>query len=217
MGVPTNWTELKTEVALWADHTVVTTNVDTFIGYAEARFNRRLRVPEMEAAATATISAGSYTLPANFLALRSIYIDSNPDVVLSQVTPARLREVYPTTSTGTPAIFAMQEALTLLVAPSPDASYSAVINYWGKIPALGASTATNWLLTTHPDLYLAATLAESFLFMRDEQRASIWDSRTEAKIDELNWLGARKAASQAPVKLRADLPLNRATFDITRG
>ena len=36
--------------------------------------------------------------------------------------------------------------------PSPDASYVYVMNYYRKIPALGASQADNWLLLAHPEV-----------------------------------------------------------------
>lgn len=218
MAVPTTWTELKAEMADWLDRTDLTTQIPSFIGYAEARLNRRLRVPEMEADATASVSTDDIALPTDLLSLRSVYIDDDPRVVLSQVSPARLRELYPTdTTTGIPRVFAIQESTDLLLGPYPDAAYTVVINYWAKIPALGAGTATNWLLTAHPDLYLAAAMTEGCLLTMDEQRAALWDSRTEAKIAELNEAGRRKMRSQAPTMLRSDMPLIRRGFDIATG
>ena len=55
------------------------------------------------------------------------------------------------------------------------------------------------LIAAAPDLYLSAVLAEAYLLILDEKRAALWDSRTEAKIEELNKAGRRKYAGAAPL------------------
>ncbi len=200
---PESWTELKAELADWANRTDLTAQIPSFIASAERRFNRMLRMPEMEDVVAATTSAPVITLPANFLAVRAIHIDADPIVVLEPMTPGELRGRYAAAATGRPQNYALQSGNELLFGPAPDADYAIVLNYWEKIPPLGPAEASNWLLEAHPDLYRAASLAELHLFLKDERAAAIWEERTRTLIEELNALGRRKAAGGAPIRIRA--------------
>ena len=202
---PESWAELKAELADWANRTDLTTQIPSFIATAERRFNRMLRTPEMEEVVAATTSAATITLPADFLAVRALYLDADPIVVLEPMTPGELRGRYAAATTGLPQNYALQSGNELLFGPAPDAEHAIVLNYWKKIPALGAAQPSNWLLDAHPDLYRAATLVELHLFLKDERAAAIWEERTRALVEELNALGRRKAAGGAPVRIRAPL------------
>lgn len=199
---PENWTELKAELADWANRTDLTSQIPSFVASAERRFNRMLRTPEMEDVVAASTSAATITMPANFLAVRALHIDADPKVVLEPMTPGELRNRYAAAATGRPQNYALQSGNELLFGPAPDADYAIVLNYWEKIPALGAAQATNWLLDAHPDLYRAASLVELHLFLKDERAVAIWEERTRMLIEELNGLGRRKAAGGAPIRIR---------------
>lgn len=219
MAEPTTWTELKANVADWLNRSDLTTQIPEFIGYAERRFNRVLRVPEMEDSVTASSSAATITLPANVLQVRSIYISSeDPTIALEQLPIWDLKHLYRDGDTGEPAHYAIQSGNELVFGPTPDASYTYILNYYEKIPALGASQADNWLLTAHPDIYLAATLAEAFSFLRDEERMSVWEQKASGRVAELNQLALRRWQNQGPKRLRTDLGLiGGSRFNINTG
>jgi hypothetical protein len=199
MAEPTTWTELKANIADWLDRTDLTTQIPEFIGYAERRFNRDLRVPEMEESSSSSSSGSTITLPADFLQMRSTYIDRSPINFLKQVSMAELREMFPTTDTGVPTHFALQSGSEMVVRPLPGDSYTYVTNYWQKIPALGSGQAANWLLTAHPDLYLAQSMVEAMIFLRDTEGLSLWERRAGMKLDALNEQGRKKAWASAPL------------------
>ena len=197
-----SWTELKAELADWSNRSDLTTQIPQFIASAERRFNRKLRVPEMEDVVSATTLAATITLPGNFLAVRALYLNTDPKVVLEPMSPGDLRNRYSAAATGQPQNYALQSGNELVFGPAPDSEYAIILNYWEKIPALGSTQATNWLLDAHPDLYRAASLVELYLFMKDESAAAIWEARTETLIEELNALARRKATGGAPVRIR---------------
>jgi hypothetical protein len=199
MAEPTTWAELKTNLADWLDRTDLTVQIPEFIGYAERRFNRDLRVPEMEEASTSSSSGSTITLPSDFLQMRSIYIDRSPINFLAQVSMSELREMFPTTSTGVPTHFALQSGNEIVVRPLPSGSFDYVTNYYQKIPALGSGQAANWLLTAHPDLYLAQSMVEAMIFLRDTEGLALWEKRADRKLFELNLQGKRGAWASAPV------------------
>jgi hypothetical protein len=200
---PTTWADLKTSLANWLlRDDLSTTEIPEAIALAERRFNRNLRAPEMEDAVSTSTSGATITLPTDFLELRAVYVDTNPKVVLEQLTFAELRNRYPSSTTGIPQNFALQSGNEMVLGPAPDATYTLVINYYRKIAALDGSTATNWLLTAHPDLYLHASLAELHMLLNDEQRAAFHEGRTRQVLDEIAGAGVRRAHSAAPLRIR---------------
>lgn len=196
------YTELKAAIADWLERTDLTSQIVDFITLAEAEFNRTLLVPEREDAVTSVISGATVTLPTDFHALRSIYIDADPKVFLQQMSLAELRTTYSANATGKPQNFALQSGNELVLAPSPDASYSLILNYYKTIPALSGSVATNWLLTSHPDIYLFASLLQAGDFLADDPRIPLWRNKLDRASDELRRQGYFKAHGGAPQRIR---------------
>lgn len=200
-----SFTELKAEIATWMIRTDLTDVIPMFIRFAEDRFNRTLRVPEMEADVTSTVNAGAVTLPADFLHARSLYLNTDPKVVLQQLSMPAFRNAHSDAATGQPRHFALQSGNELVLGPTPDSDYEVVLNYYQKIPALGDATTDNWLLLAHPDLYLAAALSEGFAYVRDNEALGLWESRAAARIRELEQLGQRKQHSATPQRIRSSV------------
>lgn len=203
---PITWTALKTSIRAWVDSDTTGISDDQLeecIALAERDFNRDLRVPEMETTATITLDQPTESLPNDFLQLRAIYINSDPKAILEEMSLAELRNAYQASFTGKPQNFAIQSGNTLVFGPAPDASYSLIINYYQSISPLNGSTATNWLLTAHPDLYLAMSLAMAFAFRMDEQRAALWGARASAIKEQIRQQGIRKTWGTAPIRIRA--------------
>lgn len=192
MAEPQTFAELQTAITTWMIRDDLDDMAASFIGMAERRLNRALRVPEMEADATATVTSGLFTLPDDFLALRSVYVDASPSYPLTQVGLAQLQDMYGGLS-GIPAHFAMQSGSEMILGPSPTDSTALLINYYAKIPALSESQTANWLLTAHPDLYLAASLVEGFTYTRDLAGMQVWQARSTDMIADLEKQGRKKA------------------------
>lgn len=202
---PQTWAELQTAIQDYMKDTVSfdTARCKQLIAFAERRFNRILRVPEMETAATLTLNAATVSLPSDFLQLRSIYINTDPKVTLEPMEPATLRCQYATASTGRPQNYALQSGNEIVFGPSPDATYNLVINYYKKIPALGASQATNWLLTDHSDLYLFQSLIMAEFFGWNDERLPVIKGGVDEMIDELKMQGIKKASGGPAPRIRA--------------
>src|SRR5947208_2091354 len=94
--------------------------------------------------------------------------------------------------------------------PTNKAAAMAITNY----SELHASAA-NWLLTNYPDLYLAATLAEGFGYLMDDE-ALKWVACYGQTLTEVN---AKEARARSMAQLKTDVPLfgRRQSFDINRG
>lgn len=185
----TDYASLKTEVATWLQRVDQTNNIDTFIDNAEAWFNRTLRLREMETESTTlTISAtGVISHPSDWLAWKDIQITSAPlkhiDVVTEET--ANIGREFNTTGRPTKAVI---RGTGTLLKPVPDStSYAYLFVYFQKIPPLSATTnfTTNWLLLSHSDLYLYATLWQACVMIQDLTQAEAWRIPTMLIVDQL--------------------------------
>jgi hypothetical protein len=132
----TTYTELKTAVENWLDHTLFTARVPEFIALFEATANRRLRVQQQETQGAALIPSavnGSVLLPADYLAWRHVTWLGTPTVELSYVAPAYLEAAYPTLATGIPAVFTI-EGMALKIRPLSTTGIR--LDYFQQVPAL---------------------------------------------------------------------------------
>ena len=197
MAVPTTWTELKAELAVWMIRDDLTSIIPNAIGYAEAGFQKTVFSPEREEQATIAFTSEVANLPADFWGVRTAYWNGTSKVRLQQVTVSKLREDYPTTATGTPVAFAI-EGETMLLGPPPS-SGDVELTYWETIPVLSGSNATNWLLTDHPELYVAASLAYLFRYTRHFDEAANWANATAAMIEQVNRSGRRRMTNSGPI------------------
>jgi hypothetical protein len=188
---PQIWAELRSSAANWLNRDDLDVEIPEFIGLAERHFNRVLTCPEREATSVLVASADTVPLPADFEALRAIHLSGNPLVVLDELAISDLRRLHAGSPAGRPRHFTVQGA-ALLLAPAPSAPCNLVITYQQSIPALGEDRPSNWLLAAHPDLYLAGTLLEAFLFLRDDREASAAMARRDMVIASINAAGERK-------------------------
>jgi hypothetical protein len=199
---PTTWTELKTSIANWLNRTdLSTTEIPEAIALAERRFNRTIFSPERVITADLTIDAASESLPADLWGIKALYLNTDPKTVLEQMTLADLRNTYSANTTGKPQNYAIAGE-TIFFGPAPDASYTGKLTYIQTIPALGASQATNWLLTDHPDVYVEGALAELCALLRDGEGASLFESKCVQTIEEINETHVRRVQGGAPIRIR---------------
>lgn len=196
---PTTWSGLKTSVRSWmaeiSTDSISEERLEECIAFAERHFQRSIFTPDRESALSITADAQVEALPSDFWGFKSPpYLDSSPDVILQKLTPDDLRATYPTTATGTPSHYAI-EGENILFGPTPSSSQTIKGTYYATITPLNSTDTTNWLLTDHPDLYLAGAMYYAHLFLMDEQRALLFKSKMELFIDEINKSGRRRSNS----------------------
>jgi hypothetical protein len=136
-----------------------------FVGMAEVKLNRALRVSSMESSASLVLSSGDASLPADFLEAREVKTSAN--VPIRAVSLQQLTSSYAGNG-GTPTGYAIVGS-TLKARPISDQTLS--MTYYAKIPALTAAAPTNWLLTRAPDVYLYALVTEIAIWERDVAKA----------------------------------------------
>lgn len=176
------FSELKTAVANWLDRTDLSSRVPEFISLFEAKVNRRLRLRPQATTSTITMTAGSGTLPTDYLEWKRVTWTGSPTRELSYVTPSALSAFNPDSLSDTPTHFTI-EGSTIKVARISNTSLTLL--YSQKVPALSDSATTNWLLTSHPDAYLFGSLTMSATFTSDAENGRAWNVLTQNILGEL--------------------------------
>ena len=181
--------ELKTAAANWLDRSDLTDRIPEFIALAEARFNRILRIRDMETVSTAISTTGGtreYSLPTGFVQMKEFHLTTDPITPLSYITPEMMSRTWAGSTTAKPQVFTII-ADNVRFGPSPDAVYTTSMLYYKKFTALSASNTTSDMLTNNPDVYLYGTLLEAEPFIMNDERVALWATAFKQAIDDIQF------------------------------
>ena len=206
----TTYTELKTSIANWLNRTDLSSEIaGDFIVLAEADFNAKLRIRQMEAQTTITIDAETETVPTGFLQTRDFYITLGTNkYALSFISPPQMDSIKGTSSVGIPTTYTML-GTNFRFAPKPDTSYEATLNYFKKFDSLSSTNQTNYILTDHPAIYLYGSLfhAANFLGGFDPNQVQQWSQMYQTALERLELNDREDAYSGSPLQIRSDVTI----------
>ena len=200
----TTYSELKTSVADWLNRSDLTTQIADFIALTEADFNSKLRVRSMIAQVSITVDAETEALPADFLQIRDFYtLSGQTKTPLVYTTPAQMDTTTGTSTTGKPTTFTILGD-TIRFSPKPDATYTAVMNYFKKFSPLSSSVTTNFILTNHPAIYLYGALfhAANFLGGINPQQVQVWQQMFGTAMERLELNDREDEYNGSPLQVR---------------
>lgn len=195
-----SYSTLKSGIADFLNRSDLTSVIPTFISLSEAKFNRVLRTRQMIKRATATIDTQYFAMPDDFLEAKKLVLNTNPLSVVEFATAEFLDTQRANTyiAPGKPKLFGVI-GTQFEVVPSPDASYTGELTYYGKISALSDSTTSNWLLAYAPDLYLYGALVQAAPYLRDDERIATWGQFYTSAIEDITVADQRASVATTPV------------------
>lgn len=170
------YANLQTSIASWTHRSDLTSIIPDFIALAEKRINGDLdaRLQDTVSTLATVASTAAVSTPTDVINIRSLTLQSSPNVVLDYLPPDQFNTTYADGRTGIPQAFTII-GTSIYLGPTPDAVYSLQCVYKAQVPALSDSNTTNWLLTNFPQVYLKASLIE----------AARYSNKTTAEIAEL--------------------------------
>lgn len=179
----TTYAELQSAIASWLNRDDLTSVIPDFISLAEAQMQRDLRTSQMVETADLTIDSRYTDLPADWLETIRLDINGNEATWVSPQDMTAKR--WNGSGTGEPYLAAPM-GTQIEVFPTPDGSYTGVLYYYEKIPVLSVSNTSNWVLDTHPDVYLYGSLIHSAPYLVEDARAQTWASMYAAVVKRAN-------------------------------
>lgn len=171
----TSYSDLKTSVANYLGRTDLTTIIPDFISFAELRLSRDLRTRQMLKSAYASTTGGDPTvsLPSDFAQIRDLYLQGNPRLPLTYMSPSSFTRNARADDSGKPVFYTIL-ASEILLAPIPDTAYTMETLYYIKPPVLSATNASNVFLANYPDALLYASLMEAEPYLINDARTATW-------------------------------------------
>ena len=206
------YTELKASIANWLNRSDLTSEIaDDFIKLVEADLNAKLRIRQMEQIETITIDSETETVPTGFIAVRSFYILSGSTKYhLNYITPANLFAIKGGSTTGIPRVYSIESdngVEQFRFGPAPDTTYTGYLQYYKAFTPLSVSNASNYILASHPAVYLYGTLfhAANFIGGIDQGQSQMWLSMYQTALERLEDNDQNDSFSGSPVIQRTDI------------
>jgi hypothetical protein len=116
------------------------------------------------------ITAAEYARNTDWLIVLSIYLPVQ-NKFLERRSLDYVR-VYGGGTTGRPRFWAEDMENTLLIGPTPDASYSALVEFYKRLPALSGDNETNWITSNAGDLLLLQSLINAGSYLLSHERVN---------------------------------------------
>jgi hypothetical protein len=199
----TNYSDLKTSVANYLGRSDLTSQIPDFISLAEVRLNRALRIRQMLKTVTSSTTGGDSTvgLPSDFLEIRDIYLDANPRISISYLSPSSFTRDARAAESGQPVFYTLRSN-EIEFAPIPDTAYTVVMLYYGKPDAMSDSNPSNAFMANCPDALLYGALIEAEPYLMNDARITTWAGLYENAITSLNESDESSEYSGIPLQMK---------------
>jgi hypothetical protein len=187
----------------WPARPEISTNVDQFIALAEAIFNSKLRMRQMETTATLVPVSNLCTLPSDYIEYKRVVEVASIRRPLDYITEDAADRLYPDRASGLACNFTI---LGTQLMAFPLSTNNIELTYYQKIPGLTSTNTTNWLLTAHPNAYLHACLLYVGEFIKDADRVATESHFLQSYFDLMNAVETRGKFGNAGVTLTGCTP-----------
>ena len=168
-------TTLTNSIKEWTqnDESTFVAEIPFFIKNAEERIFKVVDLDYFRKNVTGGFTTGNKFLqkPTDYLASFSLsYVKDSANIFLLQKDVNFIQEFTPNPSTtGSPRYYSSFDVDNFIVAPTPDADYSAELHYYYRPASITTDdSGTTWIATNAPDALLYACLVEAYTFMKGE-------------------------------------------------
>jgi len=156
-----------------SDETTFVSNLPTIITQAEERILKDVQLPDFRKNVTGSLSADNEYLstPTDYLAIYSLAVNNSGYEFLINKDVNFIREAYPvSTVTGVPKYYAIFNDTTLIVAPTPNASFDVELHYFYSPESITvAASGTSWLGNNAENALLYGCLIEAYTFLKGDE------------------------------------------------
>tara|TARA_R100001086_G_scaffold176698_3_gene97573 strand:+ start:9221 stop:9871 length:651 start_codon:yes stop_codon:yes gene_type:complete len=196
------YAQLKSAIQDYTENseTSFVNNLPLFIRLAEERILKTVQLSlfKKNASGSVTTSNQYLAVPSDYLASFSLSLaGSDGDrFFIEMKDPSFLQTYTPdSTTTGAPRYYAVYDVDNFILAPTPDAAYTAELDYYYRPTSLttGSDSGTTWLSENAELTLLYGSLIEAYTFMKGEQDVmGMYDLRFKEALASLKQLGEAK-------------------------
>jgi len=199
-----SYADFRTSLSTWADWTdSTTTNLNDLIQVGENVVYKRLRVRQMETALAATIAtAGTATVPTDYLELKHAYINATPVRKLERKNAEWIYEKYPNRTSGN-ELYTAREGSNFIFGPAGTQGHVMTGIYYAKPTGMASGSTINSVFSAHPEVFLFGTLSELEPFIGRDARIPVWKAKFEEYLAIAN--SEDKAENVSGSRLTASL------------
>jgi hypothetical protein len=192
---------LQSAVADYLNRRDLSASIPAFIRQAHAKFNRELRVRDMQCTYEGTSQDGVVEVPDDFLAPYSFQLATPTGWCppLSFISEMEADEWRARCTGQFPRAYSLfADNFELIPGVEDDVSFR--IRYYAQIPSLVASTDTNWLLFKAPDLYVVSSCLEAMPYLRNDERLQTWAALRSQIMDAMMLESERALKPQSSLR-----------------
>jgi hypothetical protein len=200
MATITNYANLQSTIADYLNRADLTSQIQTFIQFAEADLNTRLRDRQMIVRAEATSDEEYVQLPSDWLEALNLQLVGGMSP-LRYITLDESDIVNSTRALTSPTFYSLMNGAIELV-PPPASNVDIEMVYYGKIPSLTDAAPSNWLLVKAPDVYLYGALTHAAPFLMDDARMQTFGQIYLARVQSLQDESQKSLHSGSPLIAR---------------
>jgi hypothetical protein len=192
-----NYSQLSTLIQDYCESTEQSfvSNIPTFVQLAEERIYNTVQLPAIRKNVTGTTTSGNQylSLPSDWLSTFSMAVidpTTQDYEYLLNKDVNYIRAAYPPpTSTGKPAYYAIFDDTTMLLGPTPDATYTMELHYY-YYPTSIVNSGTSWLGTNFETVLLYGSLREAYTYLKGEQdMMNYYEQKYQEALGQLKRLG----------------------------
>ena len=213
-----SYSALKTSVANWLNRSDLTTEIEDFVVLAEKDFNSKLRIRKMIAQSSVTINAETVALPTGFLQIRDFFItQGGTKHSLTYITPTQMDQIKGSSTTAMPEVYTILGD-NFRFAPIPSSSFTGTLNFYKEFDPLSDSNTSNFILTSHPAIYLYGSLyhAANFLGGVEPRLIQQWQQMYATALERLERNDREDQFSGSPLQIRTDVTVEAPFSDHTK-
>lgn len=179
-----NYGELKSAIENWQYGAgTITANVADIVTLSQGYLNRRLRTRNMITQVSLSPTSGLFTLPSDYLQIRAVVEEDTYRRPLRYVAPEKADELYPTRPSGEGLYYTI---IGSSIRVYPTISNDIELTYYAALGAFADDSATDWLLTKMPNLYLSAGQMFAAEFLKDDSEVAKQATIVDMYVSMLN-------------------------------
>lgn len=195
-------TALKASIADWLNRADLTTVIDDFIALVEAEVGRILKGRALTTTTGVTFdTSGAVSLPSDFVRAKALTLETDLYSWPVEFKPYEYLIQKRGQLVNGPPRYVCVVGDQMLFAPisDSDTAYTGTLVYDATVAPLTSTNTTNWLLTSHPDVYLFGSLYQSAPYLKDDERIPVWEQKYRVALDQIRVLAQDSEYGGTPI------------------